>query len=67
MNMCACMYTQVYLRVQNMWNVLKAVYEVEDMDAPWIEGWRACEQAGSLAMPKRGNQDMQDDHSPALC
>ena len=33
------------------------------------ECWRSrcsCEQAGSLAMPKRVNQDMGDDHSPAL-
>ena len=34
-----------------------------------LPGWRSgcfCEQAGSLAMPKRINQDMGDDHSPAL-
>ena len=36
----------------------------------WGHGWRAgcsCEQAGSLVMPKRGNRDVRDDHSPALC
>ena len=35
-----------------------------------LPGWRrsgcSCEQAGRLAMPKRVNQDMGGDHSPAL-
>ena len=35
--------------------MLKAVHEVEDLDAPGWRGGRACEQAGSLATPKRGN------------
>lgn len=36
-NMYACMYTHVYTWFHSIWNVLKA--EVEDMDAPWMEGW----------------------------
>ena len=35
--------------------MLKAVHEVEDLDAPGWGGGCACEQAGSLAMLKRGN------------
>ena len=49
-----------------MWNVLKAVQEVENIDASWMEGRCSSEQSGSLATPKRGNRDKGDDHSLAL-
>ena len=34
---------------------------------PGWRGGRSCEQAGSLVMPKRRNQDMWGDHRLALC
>ena len=35
-----------------------------------LPGWgcgHSCEQAGSLATPKRGKGHMADDQGPALC
>ena len=42
--------------------MLKAVHEVEDMDGR-VD---ARVRGGSLAMPKRGNQDVGDDRTPTL-
>ena len=38
-NMYVCVYTHVYTWFYSIWNVSKAEVEVEDMDAPWMEGW----------------------------
>ena len=49
-------YTHVH-----MWNVLKAVHEVENMDAPWMEGWMllwAGRKPGHTKKEKLGTCEM---------
>ena len=49
-------YTHVH-----MWNVLKAVHEVENMDAPWMEGWTllwAGRKPGHTKKEKLGTCEM---------
>ena len=52
---CTCMYTYVYIWHQSMWNLLKAVHAVEDMDAPWIEGWTLLWGSKKPGRTKVGN------------
>ena len=60
-NMYACMYTHVYMWFHSIWNVLKAEVEVEDMDAPWMEGWTllwAGRKPGHTKKEKLGTCEM---------
>ena len=66
-NTCACLYIHVYIWCQSMWKALKALMTLRTWVLP---GWRhgcSCEQAGSLAMPKRENWDTWGHHLLFSC